>query len=220
MIRAKLATKIANSELYPQIADKAVLSIVVGDDVIAKLRYYMIMSFIICIRRRAMGWLFTYRESILGYVGGVGSALAALGAVWWFIVQRQLAPQIEFDVDARIIKLDGGPVVAEYTLRLRNNGKVRVKLPGIGLRVRSLNRGDLIEKFDEARLKFPHVVCKLQNVLSTDEDFDFTFLEPGITQCYRVVSAVPTDAILLLIFGEFEYRKGWSHTAERVIEVK
>jgi len=165
-------------------------------------------------------WLITYREPILGYLGGMGTALTALVTVWWFITQRQFAPQIEFDVDARIIKSAGGPVVAEYTLNLKNNGKVQVRLPRIGLRVRSLNRGDQIERFDDARLKFPHKLFDLYNVLSNNKNWEFTFLEPGITQRYRVVSVVPNEAILLLVFGEFEYREGWEHTAEKVIEVK
>ena len=69
--------------------------------------------------------------------------------------------------------------------------------------MRSLNRGDPIENFDKARLKFPNRLFELRNVLSQDKAFDFTFLEPGITQHYRVVSIVPTDTMLLLVFGDW-----------------
>jgi len=166
-------------------------------------------------------WLVKNREPALAYTQTLGAFVAAIGALIWFLAQRQFARQIEFDVDARIIKPESGPVIAEYTLTLKNCGKVRVKLPWLKLRVRSFNEGDVIEKLpDEVRLNFPNKLVSLKNILSADEDFDFTFMEPGVTQRYRVVSDVPSSAKLLLVFGEFEYRKGWPHTAEKVVEVK
>ena len=45
-------------------------------------------------------------------------------------------------------------------------------------------------------------------------------MEPGVTQRYQVVSQVPPDAKLLLVYGRFEYREGWKHTAEKAIEVE
>lgn len=162
------------------------------------------------------------KEAVDLFVKLQGPALSVIGAVvsvWWFYIQRQLASQIEFDVDARVIKVRAGTVV-EYVAVLKNKGRVRLKIPAVRLRVRALRKGDALEKHGANKLRFPLKLLDEPNMMSGHPDFDFTFLEPGITQNYRLTAPVPNDAELLLVYGEFFYRRGWPHTAERLIALE
>jgi len=150
-------------------------------------------------------------DSLLGYLG-------LLITVWWFWLRREYARKVEFDISANILWFQNEPYVVEFDIALDNKGKVKIKIPYISLSVRTLNEGDEYSKFKQSRLKFPPPIIDVQNIL-IGKDFDFTFVEPGITQHYRFVAEVSKEAKYLLATGKFEYRKGWPHTTSKLIQL-
>ncbi|PDS79627.1 hypothetical protein [Rhizobium sp. L43] len=150
-------------------------------------------------------------DSLLGYLG-------ILIPVWSFWLRREYAKKIEFDISANILWFQNEPYIVEFDISLDNKGKVKIKIPYISLSVRTLHEGDEYSKFKQSHLNFPTKLIDMQNIL-IGEDFDFTFVEPGIKQHYRFVAEVPKEAKYLLATGKFEYRKGWPHTTSRLIQL-
>ena len=142
-------------------------------------------------------------------------------AFWLFVVQRRFAPQIEFDVDAKLFgPMDSG-YVAEYTLTFTNKGLTRPKIRKLSLLVRMIGKNDQLfnRERPRSRLCFQEIpVLNIENLIPPE--WEWIFIEPGVTQRWRHSSKVPIDAAYLLVHGAFEYKPDLPHTAEKVIEVK
>jgi len=157
---------------------------------------------------------------ILEATKAAGGAAAAIWAYYRFFKHRSHAPHIEFEVSCRFLGPQTGSFVAEYTFYLLNKGLVRQKIKRIKFSVRGIKEADVFERRDSkvAGLNFPSVIEEVDNLI-TDE-FEYIFVEPGVSQSVRHVSMVEGTFAFVLVRAEFFYKDGIEHSAARVFAVK
>lgn len=158
----------------------------------------------------------------IGELGTFLQGLAVVGAGLWAYIrygrERLNHPQVEFTVAARLLGPQRSNNVVETTLTFRNTGKARVELPKIKLEIRGIKHdADLVERQDKpAKLDFTTRVVHEPNLVPPE--WEYLFVEPGVTQEIKHVSKVDTVYSFLLVRSEFVYRNGDPHSSVCVVE--
>lgn len=164
----------------------------------------------------------------LGSLITAGVALAvAIGGYLQFVLRRSVFPCIEFDVDLiPFTHSASDQSVGEVVLSMRNVG------PGVGFvtsvqcRVKYRRAGEAGSGSNGVSPTFAHSLrTELQppegfnRILGQDafalvSRFHRNFIQPGVTQWYRMPLAFPEDTQLVHVWAAFEYhiqvgRLGW-----------
>ena len=145
-----------------------------------------------------------------------------IGGLWvYFRFRREdtHSPKVSFDIEATFFPVEGTAGLAEFLMVINNKGLVNHKFRKIRLRVRGIARGEVIKPWrNTQRVEFPHKLIDDADVLYTDK-YGSIFVEGGITQKLTFVATIPADIQYVLVWAEFEYLSGLTHSAERVFEV-
>jgi hypothetical protein len=158
---------------------------------------------------------------ITAAIGGL--LVAFIGGLWAytkFVVERGLLPPAEFTIDCNAIGTQAGKRIIEVLLHLQNCGGSTLVATKVNARLLYVNEGDEIDVFNDfkdkkkrklfGRANFPHSVGKTitapiegpSEISVVPHD---TFVRPGVTQTYTLVSAIPESATFLLVTGQFIY---------------
>ncbi|MBP2324858.1 hypothetical protein JOF56_005243 [Kibdelosporangium banguiense] len=150
-------------------------------------------------------------------IAAVATVTALVGGYVQFVLRRAIYPCIEFDVDFILLRMDAVRKVGDIVLTVRNVG------PGVGHvvnvqgRVRySADDGAGVSR-DGIEPAFGHLVQPqaspgpaFQPILGNGAflfapNWPRAFIQPGVTQMYRKPLAIPGEAVLIHVWGAFEY---------------
>ncbi|MEJ2363659.1 MAG: hypothetical protein P8075_01955 [Deltaproteobacteria bacterium] len=145
-----------------------------------------------------------------------------LGGLWAyrrFVRQREDYPHIDFRVDLRFVGLHSGSWVVEIIAWLENKGRVQHKISKFTFDLRYLIDSDKLQRAEQfgGQILFPHKAAKGSWL---PQDWEFTFIDPGIRTHYSYIGTLPAEARIALLHGWFEYQGGreW-HSAEKIVPV-
>ena len=147
--------------------------------------------------------------------GPLAVIIAGLWALWKFVLQREQEPRAEFDLTAEFLGIQNGQWLLEVSAHLANRGKVRHLMKNATMTVRYLKANDPVKESTDPRLfgqiAFPHTIGR--RAIWKD-----SFIDPGLAFRNSYLTAVPADAVYVLLLCKFEYGKGvWP--AQRVLKV-
>lgn len=146
----------------------------------------------------------------------VATLTLLVGGYVQFVLRRALFPCVEFDVDFVLLRTDITRKVGDIVLTVKNVG------PGVGYvdkvqgRVRYTLDGEAELGRDGVEPAFRHRVPQtdadsatrliLANGFLFAEKWSPAYVQAGVTQLYRKPLAVPDEAVLIHVWGAFEYR--------------
>lgn len=147
------------------------------------------------------------------------AALIAAGIWGWynFGLRREAHPKVQFDLDAEIIARQDGQVLLELSATLQNLGQVRHRISDFTFRLFTLRGSDAIEAGGDrinGQVRFTPI---RRDVPWMGHGYS-TFIDAGVTQTYRHITAVPDDVTLCMLHSSFDYpdSPGQSHSAQKV----
>lgn len=153
----------------------------------------------------------------------VETTAVTVGGVWAyyrFVRQREAHPHIQFDVDVIFVVRQGNQWLVELQAQIENKGKVQHRISNLSFDLRCLSTTDAIVDGDENinyQVDLSRLVKKGSWIPSS---WDWTFIEPGTTQRYSFIAALPSDATCALLHSRFKYAgEGEFHTADRFVRV-
>ena len=158
--------------------------------------------------------ILTWLQVAAAIFGGLAVLVGALWAFTKYVVERGVLPPVEFSVESRVVGTQDGQQVIEVLPQVRNVGTATVIVTALSLRLLYLLRDDPVTLEVNARtsrfgrVQFKRSVSKelsadqVKRIPITPHD---TFVQPGVSQVYTVVTAVPNDATFLLVHCKFEY---------------
>ena len=119
-------------------------------------------------------------------------------------IERIYTPHIEFNIDCDFFGPTDGQYIANFLLAATNRGRVVHKFPSIRLRVRGIKKGESIEQWEKhpPRIKFPYKIFEAEVV---PPDWNFIYVEPGVTHRITFATAIPLEYSYLLGNAEFRY---------------
>ena len=139
---------------------------------------------------------------------------------------REDQPRIELTLACKFHGIRGDTRLATFTVSAKNVGRVRHQIDLIKLRVRAINgepfayREETEEYLEDDRRE-PRVLFP-QKVLETDlvpVEWNFIFIEPGVTQDLSFTKAISVDHSFLLAHVVFDYDEYEPHTTESIFAV-
>jgi hypothetical protein len=146
-------------------------------------------------------------------LGGLAVLIGGLWAFTKYVVERGVLPPVQFSIEARVVGCQKGQKVIEVLPHVRNVGTATAVVTGMSLRLLYLLTDDPVMLEDArtsrfGRVRFTRSVSKelsgdeIKRISITPHD---TFVQPGVSQTYTVVTAVPENASFLLVHCQFEY---------------
>jgi hypothetical protein len=133
--------------------------------------------------------------------------------------ERRHEPHIGFTIACTFFGPDHGWYIAEFVIFAKNTSLVRHKFREILLRVRGFKKDEtpgLWEGHGE-RMEFRHPLLKTNLI---PPDWNYIFVEPGVTQQISFISRIPDDVLYIVAKAEFNYDEYTPHTIERMFEVR
>lgn len=163
---------------------------------------------------------------IIQATGIILQTLAILfGAGWAYFrlrKERSHEPHVEFTIDCLFYGPQKGEYIVEVLLIIHNKGLVQHKFFDMFLQLRGIKaKGRLsYSKKDDFRLDFPLILVDEVNLLP--ENYNFFFVEPGISQPFTYATKIPATIKYVLTSGMFYYDRDRRlvHRIERVFPVK
>jgi hypothetical protein len=139
--------------------------------------------------------------------------------------RREHTPHVEMKLDCQFHGFRDGNHLTTFKVSIANVGLIMPQLPEIVIRVRGIKDepfGFLNTDTEGAsnpsgrRASFPHKILEGSLVPA---QWNFVFIEPGVTQDLCLTTLVPGDFSYLLVNVTFHYKEDWPHTAEAVFAV-
>ena len=132
-------------------------------------------------------------------------------------IERRHTPHIELKLECQFLGVRNNQFLAALTVLAGNSGQVLHKFERVILRLRGIKD----EQFEyregrEPQANFPHKIFETNLVPG---DWNFIFIEPGVTQRVSLITVIPAEYTYVLAHVEFEYKEYWPHTAEAVFAV-
>ena len=144
---------------------------------------------------------------------------AALWVYFRFVRERSHARRVTFTIECRFFGPQDGKYVAEFVLRMKNQGLVIHRFKRLRLRVRGIEKDHPLAPWSKqpSRVGFPEKLVDEQDVLFST-NYGHIFVEPGVEQEVTFVAAIPETIGIILARAEFEYpdEKERTHSIERV----
>lgn len=139
--------------------------------------------------------------------------LAGAWAFYRFVIKRESKPYVQFDLEIRPLGVSGHMRLLELEARLTNKGSVRHYIDQFDFSLFGLQGNAPIEQGDQTinhQVKMEMLISDRQWVpLHREGDTDgwgHTFVDPGIVQAYRHVTAIPITFKYLVLRSRFSYR--------------
>jgi hypothetical protein len=157
-----------------------------------------------------------------------------VGAGAWsyykFIVQRESKPFVQFDLEMRPLGVSGHMRLLELEARLTNKGGVRHYIHQFQFSLFGLKSNDPIvlggqninyQVAMEKLIEHRNWVTLTKNGMDEGKSWGYTYVDPGIVQAYRHVTAISPAYTYLLLQARFSYRdkKSGFHTCQTALTV-
>lgn len=163
-------------------------------------------------------------ETFIDIVSKIVSFAVLLAGVWWGIVKflrrDEHFAHIFFAVSANFVGIQDSQILFEVLALLENKGVVPIKIKDLSFKIRGLFEHDPIEEGDatiRGQTKIPHMLLEGSWV---PEEWNYTFIYPGVKSEYNYIAAVPLDVSFIRVEGSFSYdREGSSHHAAKLLKV-
>ena len=160
-----------------------------------------------------------FKELAAG-ISSCATALAVLLGSGWvfvrFVLTREAHPKIQFNVDVNFVRLQGDFWIVEAVANIENKGLVRHRTPKFTFSIRYLTAADPVEPDARFGVRLPHSAAKGSWL---PDDWDKSFVEPGIHTRYSAPARIPKEATTILIHGKFHYENDEWHTADKLLAV-
>ena len=132
-------------------------------------------------------------------------------------IERRHTPHIEVNVEVSFLGKRDGKHLTRIVVIAANKGQVLHKFNRILLRLRGIKD----EPFEYIENRSPHAAFphKILDINLVQENWNFIFIEPGVTQRISLNTLVPEDFSYVLAHTLFEYKKYWPHTADALCAV-
>jgi hypothetical protein len=158
---------------------------------------------------------------ILSKIISFGVLVVGIGwGVVKFLKRDEHFPHIYFEVSANFIGVQDNQNLFEVLALLENKGVVLIKIRDLNFKVRGLLQQDQIKKGGAAirgQIKVPHLLLEGSWI---PEEWDYTFVYPGINTEYNYIAAIPLNVSFVRVEGMFSYdRKGATHGAAKLVKV-
>ena len=142
-------------------------------------------------------------------------ATVCVGGVWAYyrvIKRREHAVRLDFRTSVNFVGVQDDKWLVSLDAHVNNEGLVKHEITRFELELRCLLKNDHITTSPSlgGQVVVPHV---LLNASWLPEDWQMTYIEPGLKTVYSFVSSVPVDASFVLLHGYLDYENG-SHSAE------
>jgi hypothetical protein len=164
-----------------------------------------------------MGTLIDTASNIIAF------AALVIGA-WWgivkFLKRDEHFPRVMFEVSANFVGVQDNQILFEVLAVIENKGVVPLKINDFNFKVRALHSNDSLNEGGISirhQVKMPHL---LKEGSWVPEDWDYTFIYPGVKTEYNYITAVPVNVTFIRVEGSFFYeRLGSSHHAAKLLKV-
>ena len=161
---------------------------------------------------------------LFSVIGMITSTVLPLIAAWWAFEKWRRTdehfPRVAFEVSVNFLGARDECVVCELVATLENKGVVPLKIREFTFVLRGLGEADPVARGGRNirnQLDFPN---KLEEGRFVPEDWDYSFVYPGVKTEYNFVTAIPQGTAFVRMQGEFAYFKdGQTHHAAKVLKV-
>lgn len=135
------------------------------------------------------------------------------------LIERRYSPHIEFSIDCKFYGPQDGWFVVEFLIQAKNVSLIRHEFNKIDLRVRGIKKSETPQLWKDHgdRLEFKNKIFQTDVV---PNDWQYIFVEPGVTQLISYVSRIPEEYRYISAWARFNYDKYNPHTIERMFEIQ
>jgi hypothetical protein len=161
---------------------------------------------------------------LFSIIGKITSTALALAGSWWAFEKWRKRdehfPRVWFEVSINFIGAQDGQIICELVATLENKGVVPLKIRDFTFVLRGLADSDPLERGGPRirnQLNFPD---KLDEGRFVPEDWEYSFVYPGIKTEYNFVTAIPQHISFVRMQGDFAYlMNGETHHAAKILKV-
>lgn len=148
--------------------------------------------------------------------------VAGLWAFWRFILQRESHAKIEFDVNLEIIGYQNNQCLVEVIASITNKGNVRHIIRDFQFSMFTLSDIDTIVLGNDDinnQVKFKKIIDSRSWF---PDSYNYSFIDSGVTQNYRHITAVPKETCFILLQSKFVYpdKNSGFHSAQKTFNLK
>ena len=156
------------------------------------------------------------------YAPTVAIVVGGLWAYWRFVRERDRYPRVTLEAGIEQVAWFGDERIIRVTVSVRNEGTVRLVIPGMRYTLRTLREGDPLEDGGDDVLGqpvFPHVDVRRRSF--THPRHEYAFVDAGTTATFASLAKVPASARVALAQATLIYRDPDSdfHGAMATIEL-
>jgi len=141
--------------------------------------------------------------------------------LWNYFFKRSFAPKIKMKLSGDIFDKDSSNQnILVATLQIQNIGEVRLKSNKIKLSVRGINKQTKLKIGDE---KILHQIIFKEKIYEENlvpKEWEYTFIDPGVTQDYQYVILIPKDFKYLLLESKIYFNKKDFQLTSNIIKIK
>jgi hypothetical protein len=142
-------------------------------------------------------------------IGKITSTALALAGGWWawekWRKKDELFPRVYFEVSVNFIGAKDEHIICELLATLENKGVVPLKIRDFTFVLRGLTETDPLARGGpniRNQLDFP---VKLDEGHFVPQDWDYSFIYPGVKTEYNFVTAIPQRTSFVRMQGDFAY---------------
>lgn len=144
---------------------------------------------------------------MLEYLSIIITIIPGLWILWNYLFKRSFAPKVKMTLTGEVIAKDfSGQRLLRTCLGVSNIGEVRLKASQIRLTIRGIKRNSLLKIGGEEILYQVDFDQKIYQEELIPFEWEYTFVDPGITQDYQYSILIPKDIEYLLIEGKIYFK--------------
>jgi len=147
--------------------------------------------------------------------------ISGIWVLWNYFFKRSFAPKIKIKLSGDIFDKDSSNQnILIATLQIQNIGEVRLKSNKIKLSVRGINKHTKLKIGDE---KILHQIIFKEKIYEENlvpKEWEYTFIDPGVTQDYQYVILIPKDFKYLLLESKIYFNKKDFQLTSNIIKIK
>jgi hypothetical protein len=145
--------------------------------------------------------------------------VGGIWAIWRYALKREAQPKIEFALELQPLGAIAEERLVNVIAVITNRGSVRHYLSDFWFDLRPLHESDPViiggPEID-GQVKFGRSERKRYWIRPSGKRF---FIDPGVTQRYIHVTAIPLAARFVLVYGHFAYPGSEYHSAQQAFDL-
>jgi len=165
-------------------------------------------------------------EAVKNYAQAVQSVATVIaiifGGIWAyfrFIRQREHSLKVEFTIDAEFIGFQDKKWLVEIIANVENKGAVLHKISDFYFLLRYVKTADELDDGEENINFQTNIEHFRKKGYFIPQNWEYSFIEPGIKNEYKYVTTLPIEATFVLIHGKFKYQSD-EHEFHTAIKLK